>query len=196
MKNPYEVLGIPSSSSIDDVKRAYRDMARRYSSDPARMDSINNAYDMIINNFGNENAGSTYYSGNGGPYENQTSEFGDIRAKLKSGRTEDAEMLLDGVPMQRRNAEWYYLKGTILHRKGWLDSAAEYFEKAYYMEQDNAEYRAAYNELNREKNGGYRNRREDSEDNKGCFTPCNCCSSLICADCCCEAMGGDLIRCC
>ncbi|NCU32158.1 MAG: molecular chaperone DnaJ, partial [Candidatus Moranbacteria bacterium] len=27
-------------------------------------------------------------------------------------------------------------------------------------------------------------------------TPCNVCSSLICADCCCECMGGDLISCC
>ncbi|HBN81189.1 MAG TPA: molecular chaperone DnaJ, partial [Ruminococcaceae bacterium] len=25
---------------------------------------------------------------------------------------------------------------------------------------------------------------------------CDACSSLICADCCCECMGGDLIPCC
>lgn len=28
------------------------------------------------------------------------------------------------------------------------------------------------------------------------MTPCDCCTSLICADCCCECMGGDLISCC
>ena len=28
------------------------------------------------------------------------------------------------------------------------------------------------------------------------MTPCDCCTSLLCADCCCECMGGDLISCC
>ena len=104
-------------------------------------------------------------------------------------------MLLDGIPYQRRNAEWYYLKGTIQHRKGWLESALESFRKANELEPGNAEYEAAYNQLKRESKGDFRKSRQD-DDGDGCCSPCNICSSLMCADCCCECMGGDLIRCC
>ena len=197
MKNPYEVLSVTSSASMDEIKRAYRDKARRYSENQAKMDELNDAYDFIINNFGS-NKGNTSYADSGygaGAAGGQTSEFGDIRAKLNSGRIDDAEMLLDGIPYQRRNAEWYYLKGTIQHRKGWLESALENFRKAKEMEPGNSEYEAAFNQLERESKGDFRRNRKN-EDNDGCCSPCNICSSLMCADCCCECMGGDLIRCC
>lgn len=197
MKNPYEVLSVTSSASMDEIKRAYRDKARRYSENQAKMNELNDAYDFIINNFGS-NKGNTSYADSGygaGAAGGQTSEFGDIRAKLNSGRIDDAEMLLDGIPYQRRNAEWYYLKGTIQHRKGWLESALENFRKAKEMEPGNSEYEAAFNQLERESKGDFRRNRQN-EDNDGCCSPCNICSSLMCADCCCECMGGDLIRCC
>ena len=197
MKNPYEVLSVTSSASMDEIKRAYRDKARRYSENQAKMDELNDAYDFIINNFGS-NKGNTSYADSGygaGAAGGQTSEFGDIRAKLNSGRIDDAEMLLDGIPYQRRNAEWYYLKGTIQHRKGWLESALENFRKAKEMEPGNSEYEAAFNQLERESKGDFRRNRQN-EDNDGCCSPCNICSSLMCADCCCECMGGDLIPCC
>ena len=196
MKNPYEVLGVTSAASMDEVKRAYRDMARRYSDDPAKMNELNAAYDMIINNFGSNRNDTSYYDNRyASSSTGQTSEFGDIRAKLNSGRIDDAETLLDGIPYQRRNAEWYYLKGTIQHRRGWLESAMDSFEKAKNMEPGNPEYEAAFNQLKREAKGDFR-RSNQQADNDGCCSPCNICSSLMCADCCCECMGGDLIRCC
>jgi hypothetical protein len=106
-------------------------------------------------------------------------------------------MLLDGIPYQRRNAEWFYLKGTIQHRRGWLESAAESFERAHNMEPGNPEYKAAFKQLYREKKGSFRQETQNTSGG-GC---CNCdagdiCTGLCCADCCCECMGGDLIRCC
>lgn len=195
MKNPYEVLGVSSSASMDEIKKAYRDKARLYSENQAKMDELNDAYDFIINNLGVNRTDGSYSENSYGSTASQTSEFGDIRAKLNSGRIDDAEMLLDGIPYQRRNAEWYYLKGTIQHRKGWLESALESFKKANELEPGNAEYEAAYNQLKRESKGDFRKNRQDV-DGDGCCSPCNICSSLMCADCCCECMGGDLIRCC
>lgn len=197
MKNPYEVLGVTSSASMDEVKRAYRDKARQYSENQAKMNELNDAYDFIVNNLSGNRTDTSYADGEFGANSSagQTSEFGDIRAKLNSGRIDDAELLLDGIPYQRRNAEWYYLKGTIQHRRGWLESALESFKKAKKMEPGNSEYEAAYNQLERESKGNFRKSRQ-SDDNDGCCSPCNICSSLMCADCCCECMGGDLIRCC
>ena len=197
MKNPYEVLGVTSSASMDEVKRAYRDKARQYSENQAKMNELNDAYDFIVNNLSGNRTDTSYADGEFGANSSagQTSEFGDIRAKLNSGRIDDAELLLDGIPYQRRNAEWYYLKGTIQHRRGWLESALESFKKAKKMEPGNSEYEAAYNQLERESKGNFRKSRQ-SDDNDGCCSPCNICSSFMCADCCCECMGGDLIRCC
>ena len=197
MKNPYEVLGVTSSASMDEIKRAYRDKARRYSEDQAKMNELNDAYDFIINNLSGSRTDNSYADTGFGANAagGQTSEFGDIRAKLNSGRIDDAETLLDGIPYQRRNAEWYYLKGTIQHRRGWLESALESFRKAREMEPGNSEYEAAFNQLERESNGNFRKNKQN-DDNDGCCSPCNICSSLMCADCCCECMGGDLIRCC
>ncbi len=197
MKNPYEVLGVTSSASMDEIKRAYRDKARRYSEDQAKMNELNDAYDFIINNLSGSRTDNSYADTGFGANAagGQTSEFGDIRAKLNSGRIDDAETLLDGIPYQRRNAEWYYLKGTIQHRRGWLESALESFRKAKEMEPGNSEYEAAFNQLERESKGNFRKNKQN-DDNDGCCSPCNICSSLMCADCCCECMGGDLIRCC
>ncbi|CDA91318.1 dnaJ domain protein [Ruminococcus sp. CAG:563] len=197
MKNPYEVLGVTSSASMDEIKRAYRDKARRYSEDQAKMNELNDAYDFIINNLSGSRTDNSYADTGFGANAagGQTSEFGDIRAKLNGGRIDDAETLLDGIPYQRRNAEWYYLKGTIQHRRGWLESALESFRKAKEMEPGNSEYEAAFNQLERESKGNFRKNKQN-DDNDGCCSPCNICSSLMCADCCCECMGGDLIRCC
>lgn len=197
MKNPYEVLGVTSSASMDEIKRAYRDKARRYSEDQAKMNELNDAYDFIINNLSGSRTDNSYADTGFGANAagGQTSEFGDIRAKLNGGRIDDAETLLDGIPYQRRNAEWYYLKGTIQHRRGWLESALESFRKAKEMEPGNSEYEATFNQLERESKGNFRKNKQN-DDNDGCCSPCNICSSLMCADCCCECMGGDLIRCC
>ena len=197
MKNPYEVLGVTSSASMDEIKRAYRDKARRYSEDQAKMNELNDAYDFIINNLSGSRTDNSYADTGFGANAagGQTSEFGDIRAKLNGGRIDDAETLLDGIPYQRRNAEWYYLKGTIQHRRGWLESALESFRKAREMEPGNSEYEAAFNQLERESKGNFRKNKQN-DDNDGCCSPCNICSLLMCADCCCECMGGDLIRCC
>ena len=100
MRNPYEVLGLDSTANMDEVKRAYRELAKQYNEDYARMDELNAAYDTIVMNFGNNRQSNSYsdtnsqYSYNSDPADG-VSEFGDIRAKLNNGRIDDAEMLLD-----------------------------------------------------------------------------------------------------
>lgn len=190
MKNPYEVLGVTSSATDDEIKKAYRVKAGQYVDNPSKMDELNEAYDTIIMSRGTRGGSSHSYAGNA------SDDLGDIRAKLNSGRIDDAEMLLDGIPHQKRGAEWYFLKGTIQQRRGWLESAAECFKRACEIDPSNSEYKNAYNNINRSKSGEFRQARK-TEDNDGCCdSPCKMCSSLICADCCCECMGGDFIRCC
>ena len=195
VNNPYIVLGVSPAATDDEIKTAYRNLAKKYhpdnfSQDPAaaemaqeKMQQINEAYDSIIR-MRRGGAGSAQSGGS----------YGDIRGMIRGGRIHDAEMLLDGVPENARDAEWYFLKGTVLHKKGWLEDAYTHYATACRMDPGNMEYQRAMNMMNAQRQrGGYRGAGDAGQ--MGC-TACDVCNGLICADCCCECMGGDLIRCC
>ena len=203
MKDPYSVLGVSRNATDDEIKTAYRNLARKYHPDNyngnplsdlanEKMQEINDAYDSIVN----ERASNNNYGSSDGYYSGYTSNsgggFSDIRSMIISGRLEEAQTLLDGIPVENRNAEWYFLNGSVLHRRGWFDDAYTNFATAVRMDPSNQEYRAAFDQINRQRSGyPYRN-----HNSSGGCNPCDMCSGLICADCCCECMGGDLIPCC
>nr|WP_279380028.1 tetratricopeptide repeat protein [Sporosalibacterium faouarense] len=116
----------------------------------------------------------------------------EIRNLINRGSLGQAEKLLEQI--SNRNAEWHFLKGVILLRKGWHDQAINYIKRAVNMDPSNAEYRALLNNLSFRSNtyreyGHSRGYRRDP-------AACEICQCLICSDCCCECMGGDLIECC
>lgn len=199
MKNPYEILGVDRNATDEQIKEAYRALAKKYHPDhyvdneladlaAEKMKEINEAYDAIVNSRrGRKQQGDTY-TGSG--------EFADIRSMIAAGRLDDAQELLDGVPVERRTAEWYFLNGTVSYRRGWYDAAYTSFATACRMDSTNPEYRAAFARMQNQRAGfgGYRG--ASNPNYRGGCDGCDICSSLICADCCCECMGGDLISCC
>lgn len=207
MKNPYDVLGIPSSASMEQVKNAYRNLAAKYQSDDfaggplskhaaKKMDELNEAYDQIVFSREGNNADYNTYNSYQNNYSQYSSDFSDIRTKINSGKIDDAEIRLDGISPTQRNAEWYYLKGMINHRRGWFEEAKKNFTVACQMDPSNNEYRNAFNSVNNHTSGGYRTRQRTNNSRNKSDGVCNICSTLLCADCCCECLGGDLIPCC
>lgn len=219
MTDPYAVLGVSPSATDDEIKTAYRNLAKKYHPDnyasapdvaelaAEKMTQINEAYDAIMNarkngthTGGSGNASGNFWENSGaGAYSgSQHTDFADVRNLISAGRITDAEMVLDGVPVSRRNAEWYFLKGSVLYRRGWVDQAYAYFETAVNAAPNNTEYRAAYTQVAQQRSGrnaGYQyNPRQNTSCTSGCG-PCSTCVGLICADSCCECCGGDLITC-
>ena len=202
MKDPYQILGINRNATDDEVKAAYRSMARKYHPDSygdnpladlaeEKMQEINEAYDAIMATRKSGKKGGTNYG-----YTN-TSEtnFPEIRTLINQNRLEEALELLDGTPVQNRNAEWYFLNGTVLYRRGWFDQAYTSFATASRMDPSNPEYRNAVNNAQRQANRASHNPYRTYNSGRNCDGG-EMCQALICADCCCECMGGDLIRCC
>lgn len=163
MRDPYQVLGVPSTATDDEVKKAYRNLARKYHPDnyhdnpladlaQERMKEINEAYEEIQSQrkrASSGSAGSGYgtsyggagYGGGYAGYQSYTGPYQRVRMAIQQGNLNLAEELLNA--MHDHNAEWNFLKGAVCTRRGWMDEAKRYYQTAVQMDPGNAEYQRA-----------------------------------------------------
>ncbi len=187
INDPYKILGVMPSASDDEIKTAYKDLIRQYSGDSERIMEITNAYDAVMD----QRRGGTEQSGG--------NSFAEVRRLLGYGSYNDAAAVLDQI--QDRTAEWYFLNGSICYARGWLNDAYSSFEQACRMEPYNPEYNSALRHMKESQRGDMRGDPNEQGFGNGTrpvggCSACDICNGLICADCCCECMGGDFIPCC
>lgn len=206
MRNPYEVLGIKEGASEDEIKRAYRELVKKYHPDQyqnnplsklaeEKLREVNEAYDFLIKN--NTSRQNTSYGGsrsanNSGSW-GSNDFYNQVKTHINTGNVNLAEDMLDRN--REHSAPWFYLKGLIFMRKGWYDEAYNHIQRAVNMDPTNYEYRSALNSMynsNRAYRANSYNRGYGSQQDAFCQV----CQFLWCADCCCECAGGDLIGCC
>lgn len=210
-KNPFVTLGITENVTQNELFQAYRKLRDEYSNkrfapgeegaDACRkLEEIEAAYaeatEILRTNF-------------------DITTYGDelirVEDAIKANDLDKAQDLLDVE--QNRNARWHYLQSVVFYRKNWHSDALKQLDFACKLEPDNTKYTEAREALlkqmhsnGEQKSSFYNDRNQQGTERsyrdvppqgqmRGC-TPCNCCSSLICADCCCECMGGDLLTCC
>ncbi|MHB1314401.1 MAG: J domain-containing protein [Christensenellales bacterium] len=195
--SPYQVLGINENASDDEVRRAYRELVKKYHPDQygsnpladlaqEKLKEINEAYDTIMKQRQGKGGGGYAGAGTGSP------QFAAVRAYINQNNLVAARNALAGITT--KNAEWYFLDGVIALRMGWYDNARSSFSTAVQMDPNNPEYRTAYNSMN---NANMRYTSNPyATSGAGNDALCRTCQALWCADCCCECCGGDLIRCC
>lgn len=186
MKDPYEVLGVPHGASEEEIKKAYKELVRKYHPDrytdnpladlaQEKMKEINEAYDALTKggtSTQHTTARNTYQGGG---------TLAEVRRMIQMGQLDAAESYLDGIA--NHNAEWYYLRGVIAHRRGWMDEASQNFRIAVSMDPMNMEYRNAVNSCGR---GAYTYRQEQYGNGMGNDACCDLCTAMMCMNCLCN----------
>ena len=202
--NPYEVLGVSENATDEQVKEAYRALAKKYHPDryqdnpladlaEDKLAEINEAYDTIMRMRSNSGRGGGRpgynnggYNGgynNGGGY--RPTDYQQVRRSIDAGNLGEAEHILNQTG--DRSAEWFFLSGVVASRKGWYDEAVNNLQTACNMEPSNFEYRQHLNAMT-----SRGQRYQNNAMNRGYTSNDDlCCQALqcyICADCCCDCI--------
>lgn len=203
MQDPYRVLGISPSASEDEIKKAYRNLAKKYHPDvnngsaeaEQKMKEVNEAYSTVMkmrrdgtDGSGDANGYSQGYGFGGyGSYGGQSyggysssPQMQVVRNYIRAGRYQEAMYLLEQIA--DRTAEWYYLCGEANLGMGNRIAALNYARQAVGMDPNNFEYRALLSRLE-----GSTHFYQSAGSSHGFDIPSVICSNP-CLTCCCGNM--------
>ena len=195
INDPYSILGISPDATNDEVKKAYREMSRKYHPDSyagnplsglaeEKFKEVQEAYNQIMQ----EREGGQSFHGSQGQSQSQSPEMAMVYSHINARRYQDALNLLYRMP--NKTAQWYYLSAAANAGLGNNIQAQNDARTAVNMEPNNPEYLQLLNQL--QWSG---QRYQTTQRQEGMPTTGNCCCDLVIADSCCECMGGDLCSC-
>ena len=201
--NPYEVLGVSRNASIDEIKRAYKELSRKYHPDSyvgnplsslaeEKFKQVQEAYDAIMK----EKNGDFNYTdnyNNSGYYNGESGEMAEVYNLLGRRAYSQALSLLDSMP--NRNAKWYYYSAIAQVGLGNNLRGMEYARMAVSMEPNNIEYQNLVNRLSFQGNRYGEVRNVYRGGRSGFDDASDLCCKLWLAESLCECMGGDLCSC-
>ena len=201
--NPYEVLGVSRNASIEEIKKAYKELSRKYHPDSyvgnplsslaeEKFKQVQEAYDAIMKEKNGDYNYADNYNNNG--YNNSESgEMAEVYNLLGRRAYSQALSLLDSMP--NRNAKWYYYSAIAQVGLGNNLRGMEYARMAVSMEPNNIEYQNLVNRLSFQGNRYGEVRNVYRGGRSGFDDASDLCCKLWLADSLCECMGGDLCSC-
>lgn len=176
VQDPYKVLGVAPDASDEEIKKAYRDLTKKYHPDlnpgdetaAKKMNDINAAYDQIKNGgasasaaYGQQGYGSagayqqygyggwTDWTGSGQARQTERAEYTAAFNFIRNGMYREALNALSTVPAEERDARWYYLSAAANFNLNNRVAALEHAKRAVALDPTNADYRRLLEYLQR-----------------------------------------------
>ncbi len=205
-KDPFVVLGVGRDATQAEVKDAYEKLREEYrmaihvegddgKKAAKKLSEVEDAYREAIDILSDGSDVRGVYT--------------HVVHLLNQNDVNEAQAAIDKI--SERDAEWHYYQAAVYHAKGWNYEAKAQLDMAINMDPENKKYKETMERLqshdagsfggNQGQPDGQRRRSYESFDEAQrrratSDSAADFCMSLICADCLCECMGGDLIPCC
>ena len=203
--NAFEILGLPSTATRDEVKDKYNELRKQYLEDRFKpgdegeraaeklqeldvayrdaMDAIDEREQRANRAANADNATSD----NGAP-----DDYESIRQQIKDNKLDEAQDALDQII--DRTAEWHYLQSILFYKRNWFLESKKQLEMACQMEPNNKRYKQSLDKLtkilasNTISPDQMRTSSSSTEDSRyydnGTCTGSACADCLLCNMCC------------
>ena len=220
-KQYYDLLGITEDATDEEIAARYEELKKKYSEERFLEGEAGNEAAKLLSRVEVAYAEIMSERKEKRSAENADSSYAKVEQFIRDGKINEAQGALD--EFNERPAEWHYLQSVVFYKKNWMNESKKQLELAVDLEPENEKYKRSLENMKKKIDGTNAFRQNSSGQNAqdgrnanaggqqdyatqrtyqqdqtaaaadGCCTACQC---AICADCCCECLGGDLIRCC
>ncbi len=145
--NAYEILGLTSSATRDEIDAKYKQLRDKYQRDrflpgeegeeaSERLQQIEVAYRDILASLEEAKQESDFVQDEG---------YGEVQRLINEGKLSEAQALLDAREI--RDAEWHYVQSILFYKQNWFLESKKQLELACQMDPNNERYKQSLEKL-------------------------------------------------
>ena len=203
--NAFEILGLPSTATRDEVKDKYNELRKQYLEDrfkpgdegeraAEKLQELDVAYRDAMDAIDEreQRANRAANADNATSDNGATDDYESIRQQIKDNKLDEAQDSLDQII--DRTAEWHYLQSILFYKRNWFLESKKQLEMACQMEPNNKRYKQSLDKLtkilasNTISPDQMRTSSSSTEDSRyydnGTCTGSACADCLLCNMCC------------
>lgn len=203
--NAFEILGLPSTATRDEVKDKYNELRKQYLEDrfkpgdegeraAEKLQELDVAYRDAMDAIDEreQRANRAANADNATSDNGATDDYESIRQQIKDNKLDEAQNALDQII--DRTAEWHYLQSILFYKRNWFLESKKQLEMACQMEPNNKRYKQSLDKLtkilasNTISPDQMRTSSSSTEDSRyydnGTCTGSACADCLLCNMCC------------